>query len=53
MEDSLVILIDDMRLKEAAKAVRSCCVETLSCTRFPREHWRRIRTNNATVRLNC
>ena len=26
--------------------------ETLTYTRFPREHWRRIRTNNAIERLN-
>ena len=26
--------------------------ETLAYTRFPMEHWRRIRTNNALERLN-
>lgn len=41
-----------MKLKEAAKCVRDGVVETLTCTRFPMEHWRRIRTNNAIGRLN-
>lgn len=27
-------------------------VETLTYTRFPMEHWRRIRTNNSIERLN-
>ena len=41
-----------MRLKEAAKGVRDGYAETLTNTRVPREHWRRIRTNNAIERLN-
>ena len=41
-----------MRLKEAAKVVRDSREETLTYTRFPREHWRRIRTNNTIERLN-
>ena len=41
-----------MKLKEAARVVRDGCAETLTYTRFPREHWRRIRTNNAIERLN-
>ena len=44
--------LDDMKLKEAAKVVRDGYEETLTYTRFPREHWRRIRTNNAIERLN-
>ena len=44
--------LDGMRLKEAARVVRDGCAETLTYTRFPREHWRRIRTNNAIERLN-
>ena len=44
--------LDDMKLKEAAKAVRDGYEETLTYARFPREHWRRIRTNNAIERLN-
>ncbi|WP_165056526.1 MULTISPECIES: transposase [unclassified Adlercreutzia] len=41
-----------MRLREATKVVREGCAETLAYTRFPMERWRRIRTNNATERLN-
>ena len=41
-----------MKLKEAAKCVRDGVAETLTYTRFPMEHWRRIRTNNAIERLN-
>lgn len=37
---------------EAAMVVRDGYAETLTYTRFPREHWRRIRTNNAIERLN-
>ncbi len=37
---------------EAAKVVREGYAEALTYTRFPREHWRRIRTNNAIERLN-
>ncbi len=41
-----------MRLREAAKVVREGYAETLTCARFPMEHWKRIRTNNAIERLN-
>ena len=44
--------LEDMRLKEAAKVVREGYLETLTYTRFPMEHWKRIRTNNAIERLN-
>lgn len=44
--------LDAMRLTTAAKCVRDGIAETLTYTRFPREHWRRIRTNNAIERLN-
>ena len=44
--------LDGMRPKEAAKVVREGYEETLTYTRFPRRHWRRIRTNNAIERLN-
>jgi len=44
--------LDRMRLGEAARVVRGDFPETLAYTAFPREHWRRIRTNNATERLN-
>ena len=44
--------LESMRLKEAAKVVREGYLETLTYTRFPMEHWKRIRTNNAIERLN-
>lgn len=44
--------LESMRLKEAAKVVREGYAETLAYTRFPMEHWKRIRTNNAIERLN-
>lgn len=44
--------LDRMRLGEAARGVRGDFPETLAYTAFPREHWRRIRTNNAIERLN-
>ena len=43
---------DGMRLAAAAKCVRDGVAETLTYTRFPMRHWRRIRTNNAIERLN-
>lgn len=44
--------LEKSRLGEAAMVVGDGCAETLTCTRFPREHWRRIRTSNAIERLN-
>lgn len=44
--------LDEMKLKEAARCVREGVAETLTYTRFPMAHWRRIRTNNAIERLN-
>ena len=44
--------LESMRLKEAARVVREGYAETLTYTRFPMEHWKRIRTNNAIERLN-
>lgn len=44
--------LEASRLGEAAKAAREGCAETLTYTRFPRERWRRVRTNNAIERLN-
>lgn len=44
--------LEGMRLGEAARVVREGSPETLAYTAFPREHWRRIRTNNAIERLN-
>ena len=44
--------LESMRLKEAAKVVRDGYAETLAYCEMPREHWRRIRTNNVIERLN-
>lgn len=44
--------LERMRLGETARVVREGFSETLTHTGFPREHWRRIRTNNAIERLN-
>ena len=44
--------LEKSKLGEAARVVREGCAETLAYTRFPRGHWRRIRTNNAIERLN-
>ncbi|MDY3970199.1 MAG: IS256 family transposase [Atopobiaceae bacterium] len=44
--------LERMGLREAAKVVREGYAETLTYTRFPQEHWRRIRTNNAIGRIN-
>ena len=44
--------LESMRLKEAAEVVRDGHAETLAYCEMPREHWRRIRTNNAIERLN-
>ena len=44
--------LEKSKLREAAMVVRDGYAETLTYTRFPREHWRRIRTNNAIERLN-
>jgi transposase-like protein len=43
--------LEDMRLKNAADAVRQGAAETLSYYHFPREHWRQIRTNNPLERI--
>ena len=40
-----------MKLPKAAEKVRDGVQETLSYTSFPREHWRRIRTNNMLERV--
>lgn len=41
----------DLRLGKAAEVVRAGIEETLSYMGFPREHWTRLRTNNALGRL--
>lgn len=44
--------LETMGFGGAADAVYGGYVETLTYTRFPMEHWKRIRTNNAIERLN-
>ena len=44
--------LEKSKLGEAARVVRVGYEETLTYMRFPREHWRRIRKNNAIERLN-
>ncbi len=54
-EEKALHITDDLesiRLKETTKVVCEGCSETLTCTRFPMEHWKRIRTNNTIGRLN-
>lgn len=48
----VAIKLDGMRLSKAADIVRLGIDETLSYMAFPREHWRRIRTNNPIERMN-
>ncbi len=44
--------LEAMRLTKAAEIVRNGIDETLTYMAFPREHWRRIRTNNPIERMN-
>lgn len=50
--DAVADELEGMKLKAAARCVRDGIAETLTYTRFPMKHWRRIRTNNAIERLN-
>lgn len=43
--------LESMRLGAAARTVRDGFAETLTCTEFPPEHWRRTRTNNGIERV--
>jgi putative transposase len=43
--------LKSMKLKKAAELIREGMPETLAYYRFPREHWRRIRTNNPLERV--
>ena len=48
---SVVSKLKAMRLKKAAGIVSEGIEETFTYYRFPREHWRRIRTNNPMERI--
>lgn len=50
--NAVAVELDLMKLSAAAKTIRDGVMETLTYTRFPMQHWRRIRTNNAIERLN-
>lgn len=47
----VVAKLEEMKLKEAAKVIREGIEETFTFYRFPREHWRKIRTNNPMERV--
>ena len=49
--ESVIGKLESMKLSKAATTVREGIEETLSYYYFPREHWRRIRTNNMLERL--
>jgi transposase-like protein len=48
----VVAKLEAMRLGKAAEMTRDGIQETLRYLAFPREHWRRIRTNNPLERIN-
>jgi len=48
---SVIAKLKAMRLKKAAAIVSEGIEETFTYYRFPREHWRRIRTNNPMERI--
>jgi putative transposase len=48
----VVAKLREMKLPAAAKKVEDSVDETLEYMAFPREHWRKIRSNNAIERLN-
>jgi transposase-like protein len=48
----VIAKLESMRLSKAADVVRDGVHETLRYLEFPREHWRRIRTNNPLERVN-
>ena len=50
--ESVVEKLREMKLPEAAKKVEESVQETLTHMLFPREHWKKIRSNNAIERLN-
>ena len=48
---SVVKKLQAMKLRKAAETVKEGIEETFSYYHFPREHWRRIRTNNPLERI--
>lgn len=49
--DAVVEKLEGMKLREAAACVREGAEETLRYMKFPREHWRSLRTNNPLERI--
>jgi len=49
--ESVAVKMESMKLAKAAKMVRDAAHETLAYMDFPREYWRRIRTNNPLERI--
>lgn len=50
--ESIIEKLKEIMLSAAAKCVEDGYIETLTYTKSPAKHWRRIRTNNAIERLN-
>lgn len=50
--EAVVAKLREMKLNEAAKKVEDFAAETLTYMAFSREHWLKIRSNNAIERLN-
>ena len=48
---AVVSKLKSMKLRKAAEMVSESIEETFTYYRFPREHWRRIRTNNPMERI--
>jgi transposase-like protein len=49
--EAVALKLESMRLRKAAGMVRDSASETLAYMSFPREYWRRTRTNNPLERL--
>lgn len=50
--EAVVFKLRQMKLSKAADCIEEGYRETLSYTSFPREHWRKLRTNNLLERVN-
>jgi len=48
---AVVAKLKAMKLHTAAKTLEEGILETLAYTEFPREHWRKLRTNNPMERI--
>jgi putative transposase len=50
--EKVIAKLGDMRLRAAAQTLKEGIDESLTYMSFPRNHWTRIRTNNALERMN-